>query len=228
MQNYLFVVFILFFFSFVSNSDAQINFQVGIGTSYTLANAHNDLVTEFNTANAFRLEEDFPALRVMSGIHLGLRYMVGNWGLDLSLQNLRRTRETYGEDGTILFEKKYYYTVNGLNAGVEFKTNKIISYGIGIGPRNVRIQRDIKNTDKRVAVIDKDMYQWNIKTYILFEFGGQAFTRFALRPYFDFPLQSISLLQLANDMELPNYSGDVDEFFKGIGISFIFYNGPQS
>lgn len=208
---------------------SQMNFKVGVNTNYVLDKGYGDLLDAFNTENNAlqRLEKEMPALNLVTGVVFGLRYAVDTWSVDLTYQNSRKTREAFGENTTgSLFEKKYYYSMNELIGSLEYKSNSIMSYGIGVGPRTMRIQRDIQNSNRRKTIVTQDGFQWNIKAYLLFEFGGKTFTRFALRPYFDFPLSSIALNNLRDDMELTTTQSFKDSF-NGVGMSFIFYNGPK-
>ena len=229
MVNFRWIFGFFCLFMLAQIGQAQVNLKVGVSTSYVLAGDHNAILNQFNSDYAQIVEKELPDLHFMTGVHFGIRYRMDQWGVDLSFQNLRRTRETFGEtDSGGLFQKKYYYSINALTLSMEYSTNPILSYGLGIGPRTVQIKRNIASSDKRKSILEKDKYQWTVKAYLLFEFGGSTFTRFAIRPYFDYPLSNISLDNFIDNLALStNYNGEKSDSFSAVGLSFIFYNGRQ-
>ncbi len=231
MKPFAFYLFLLIFVCFVGPINAQINFKVGLGAKYLFAPNHNALVAAFNDTRSdelFILEQPLEDLGMMTGVMLGIRNKMDQMSIELNWEYLSRKRESYGEvtSGGNLYAETLYYNSIDTYVGVNFHGQDRISYGIALGPRFMRIRRDIANSDFRVDMTKKSNPQWTSKIYFQWEFGGTGNTRFALRPSYDFAWNSIDLEQMKDDLDIV-YNGDLTDRFNGIGLSLIFLNGPK-
>lgn len=227
-QKYKTYLLLTLLFLCLSELEAQFNFKVGVGSNYMLNPEQEKLINQFNIDNLSLIEQEMPDFRFITGVHLGVRNKFDRWAVELSWQYLTNRRQSYGEfPDNSLFQVELYYTIIDTYLGVEYGFNDRISYGIGFGPRILRIQREIGNSNLKINLTKESNPQWTTKFYAQYNLGGTNFTRFALRPYLDFALTDIDLNYFRDDLNISS-TGDFKDPFHAVGLTLIFFNGPSS
>lgn len=229
-SKYSIVILITLFCFLCKSLEAQYNFKVGIGSKYVLAPTHNLLVGQYNEDNkdlGIFLEQPLDDLNFVNGVHLGIRRKTDLISYEISWEYLSSKSYTYGEDTSgNLFEQTLYYTIIDTYFGIEYESSDLFSYGLTLGPRNMRIRRDIGNSDSKINMTKNGNPQWTSKLYGQVTLGGRGTIGFALRPYFEFAWNKLNLSNIRDDFNI-NYSGNTSDSFHSFGVTLLFYNGPQ-
>lgn len=210
-------------------SYSQFNIKVGYSFNYVKAGNNDKVLEAYNKMNSDSLDLDLEipmgALKSMHGINLGARYLLSNSNaFELTWENKSRKREAVGEfpDGS-LFQTELFYSFNQYMFGYQ---SILGSLGIGsaIGYNIISIKDKIGNSDFKNTILKEG--QWIARVNLSYNFGSKSNVSLSLQPYVQFPIQSISLKSLADDLEVPQVSNTSDSFFN-YGLSLIFYNGRQ-
>lgn len=209
-------------FMFFIGGYSQTNIVVGFNGGYTLASNNNNVLGAYNNINN-NLTEEFKDLRSIYGIELGLTYRTGWTAVTMMYQNSRRKRTARGilDDDTV-FENSLNYIMSSFAVGLELGPRNL-NLGMTLGARNVNIKnRQVAAGDFRT--IDKD---WNLvsKFYLNIGARGNSNNSLALRPYFEFAWGGTDISNL--NSSLIGIKPTITDRFNMIGISLIFYNGPQ-
>ncbi len=210
---------------------AQYNLKVGIGSKYVLAPNYNAMLGVYNEDNGslYNLEQGLKNLNFVNGVHLGIRRKTGLISYELSWEYLSSQSTTFGEDTLTgaLFEQTLYYTVIDTYLGIDYSASDLFSYGITLGPRSMRIRRDIGNSDNKINMTKNGNPQWTSKIYAQIILGGRSTIRFALRPYFEYAWTKLDVSTVRDDLNI-NFTDTTEEPFHSFGLTLLFYNGPKS
>ncbi len=219
-------IFLILFLSICAVCQAQFNVKAGYSFAYTGAPANNAIISDFNTQNAFRLDREMKDVHLVSGIEIGLNYKFENLGIEFNFENLSTDKDALGEDSVTgdLFRQKLYWGLSGYSLGIENIWGKF-GYGIALGRRKHKVQENIATTNEKRSIMQKSIN--STKIYAIFNLGGTKSLSFQVRPFVNIPWQSTDLSLVRDSLELAP-SNDSLEKFVTYGISFAFYNGPQS
>ena len=219
------IILIILLFGIYTPLSAQFNIAVGYSLGYTNADETNALVYDFN--EVFRDSSIFgnpmEELHFLHGINVGLRWKYESFAFELNWENMNRTREALGENSQDqLFEKSVTYSINNYSASLE-STLGVFGFGIGAGLRNFKIKQEIANTNEKRAFLEDSQYF--LKPFVSINLIGGEKVGLSIKPYFNFPLNTIPLNALSEEFELGGSSRK--ERLWMAGVSFVFYNGAQ-
>jgi len=213
------------FLSLSSVSFAQFNVKVGYAFAYTPAPDNNQLIADFNAANAFRLDREMKDLHFISGLEIGLNYSIENIGFEFSYENLTTDKDALGEEANgDLFRERLYWGLSGYSLAVENIWGRY-GYGIAFGRRNHKVQENIANSGEKRPIMEQKVN--STKIYGVFHLGGTNTLSFQIRPFVNIPWNTTDLGLVRQNLELSTTTNSLEKFVT-YGISFAFYNGPQS
>lgn len=224
--KYMILAFVIFH---SSDNNAQINVKIGYGTAIVGAKVNNEILNDFNARKRGELTDSlsipFSGLGFVHGLNLGLRYKFSeNSGFEVNWQNLTRSKEAIGEiDNSSLFQQELFYSFNQFYLAYQSEFSGF-GMGVGLGYNRVRIKDKIANSDFKQTILNQNQLFAKINLSIYFK--SSETISFSLQPFIQIPLDDINLNPLKSALDL-NTNGDALEGFKMIGLSFIFYNGPQ-
>lgn len=217
------LLFMLSLYSF--HGISQLNFTVAFNGGYALAGDNNQMLADFNEINKDNVTDQFKPLKFMSGLDLGFRYNVDFSAISIGYSSMRRKRSANQllDENTAL-NTTLNYSMGTYYIGVETGTNRV-RLGTNIGWRNVKIKSTIgTSTDLETIVQERN---WVSKFYLNIFARGNDISSIALRPYFDFAWGKTGLSPASNRLfDQPN--DGINDNFHVIGLSIVFYNGPQN
>jgi len=205
---------------------AQFNVKVGYGFVYTPAPVNSDMIADFNRKNEMRLDREMTEVHFLSGIEVGLNYRFENLGIEFSYDNLTTDKDALGEDTTngSIFTEKLYWGLSGYSLAIENIWGNF-GYGIGLGRRKHKVQENIATTNEKRSIMQESIN--STKVYAILHLGGNETISFQVRPFINIPWKSTNLSSVRENLEVGT-SNDSMEKFVTYGISFAFYNGPQT
>lgn len=213
----------------------QINLKVGYMGASTRAPVVNKIVQDFNTrlTTTFagsKLDDQLQNFNFSNGMELGLRYRIGNVGLEASWSSISDKSDVLlsKSDGS-LFQDKWFTSLTEYSLGAE---NYFGYFGCGasIGLRTARIKTDIAGASKKKRTVVQETAPAS-KFYLIFQFPGDK-VGIAFKPFVEVPLKKYDVSGF--DQEI---NGQIDpgwmapkpqeEKFLIYGISILLYNGKQ-
>lgn len=204
---------------------AQVNIKVGYNLGYTNTQELDELVTNFNTTNDYRISKALGTVNYTSGIDVGFRYSFSSSSVELAFDNLSTEKEALGEEPSdaSLFKEVYFFNQKGLNFSLETRSNKL-GWGIGLMRRTYSFKTNIATSNEKRDVLSQST--WALKAHTSIILGGTSNISFAIKPFYIFPLSRIDLTPLAFEWNIVPQNTP-NERFGTFGLSFVFYNGPQ-
>ncbi len=201
---------------------AQANFVVGFNGGYTLAGNNNKIFQTYNS-NTANLTEELKDLKFLYGLELGFSYRTGLSAVTVMYQNSRRRRTAKGiTPDDVLFTNTLNYVMSSYAVGFEAGP-KNLNVGVTIGSRTVKVKSKIGSSSD-FKTLDKER-NWVSKFYINIGARGNDNNSLALRPYFEYAWGGTDISNVNNALNGNNPS--IMDRFHVIGLSMIFYNGPQ-
>lgn len=221
MNKYNLVLFLLCFTSVIYG---QYNLKVGYNLGYNTSSDHNKIIQAYNAANPF-FEDELGELRFMNGITIGARYTFGNVALEIAFDNLSSSKSASGYDpvNDVVVEQDLKYRMREFSVNLQNRF-EWFGYGAGIGRRNFQLKSDIPSENFEVTNVNISDYTYQL--FLLFDLPSSKNLTFTLKPYVIIPFNSTEIGVL-NDVLNVN-TGITEDTFKTFGLSFIFYNGPNS
>lgn len=211
------------------SADAQLNIKIGYGLGRVSAPVNNTLLSSYNDIQSQNLSDSlslpFKSLSFLNGLEVGLRYKFSpNSGFELSWQGLSKSRMAVGEiNNQTLFQKELFYRFRRYMLSYQSDFNGI-GMGVGIGWNRVTIKDRIANSDFKETIVSQN--QWVSKINLSFNFKSSDALVFSIQPFYQFSLSPIQLDRLFNELNV-SLPDNTEDGFNMIGISFVFYNGPQ-
>ncbi len=211
---------------------AQLNIKVGYSLGYALAPTNDQIISTYNVNNTndplFDDYIEMDRLGLMNGITLGFRYTTDVGAIELGWEQLGKTRSSTGFSVPLPPQQPtaYPYEVSySANMFMLTYENRFGIYGVGstIGYNYLTIKAPARNADEN-ATIEKGN-QLFARFHVSLNITGNTAVAIALKPFFQLPLSSISLQKFADHLSVE--STNIDESFRYIGLSLVFYNGPQ-
>lgn len=206
---------------------SQFNIKVGYSFNSVNAGINNKILEEYNDLQRGLLDLEIPmaGLNSMHGVNLGARYLITkNSAFEITWENKSRKRQAVGEynDGS-LFQTQLFYSFNQYLLGYQ---SLFSSFGIGsaIGYNSVGVKDRISTSDFKNTIVNEG--QWIARFNMSYNFGSKSNVSLSLQPYVQFPIQSVDLGELADELEVSHVNEKSDSFFN-YGLSIIFYNGRQ-
>lgn len=224
---------------FSENATCQINIKIGYTVGNTFPKANNQFIGDFNTAIASIYDDYQPMkdLGFMYGITLGLRYGMEIGSLEFTWERLASDRKSLGITRTFVTDPMTMEQILQSSTATAYELNYVFNqfmftyesrFGIwGVGssigmnrasissPTNVAEEKDLLSRDN----------QFFTRFHISVNFEGNSSVAIALKPFFQLPLTDISIKSAAE--LLGTNTNDTSERFPMLGLSLIFYNGPQ-
>lgn len=209
----------------IQSAVAQFNIKTGFVTLYTPATEHNNIVSEFNSTNEYRLQNPMPDLHFLNGLQVGANYQIGDFALDLTWENVLRKRVGNGEDPATngLFQKEYFYNINALSIALESAVNRNIRFSVGIGRRRMRIRRNINGSKVKIDIFEQKQHQYFATAKLVFILSPDANIPLAIAPYFTYPLSDLNLSDYRTDLGLE--AKNQNDRFASFGLAILYYYG---
>ncbi len=214
---------------------AQFNVKVGYNLGLASPDINNEILDTFNFFQSMNFDEfnEVPPLRIISGVTVGLRHKFSFGALTLDWENLNRSLSFLGNTQLPLPARpisetfEVTYTFNMIMAGVEFDYGKI-AIGSSIGRNFVSITQETQTGD------DSSLFTFGTgsrsqtfaRLHLSIKLTGSKLVGFSVSPYVQIPITKVDLTPVASKLGVSRT--EADESFPLIGISFLFYNGPQN
>lgn len=226
MRQYLLIISIL---CLGSPSKAQFNIGVSYELFFPSIPQNNNLLRQFDSAKEMELgnplTSTLSSLNSVHGIGLALNYGLGDLhSVELAWSFMGRTLEAVGETSDeSVFQQKLFYRSRPICLSYIYGREGI-GFGIGAGINQIAIKDEIGNSDVKKTLIDEGLafsrfiISWNLPR-------GRNSVKFSIQAYYKLSLESLNYSALAEELGLQdsNYGSDK---FSGLGLRFIFYNGP--
>lgn len=219
----------LLFLIIATNSPllAQLNIKIGYNIGYTNPTLNNEIITRFNEDHTYvgGLKE----LHTLHGIQAGLRYRVGNLGLEATWNNKFQSTETSGTNpntNTSLY-RKLSFRYGSYSFGTELYLSEFIGLGASIDADNIRYRLESIKNGTRSEIFS----QWGLGShfYISLNIPGNDILTLSIKPYVQIPWTKTDISNLETSLN-PDYIPAIDESdyqqdYLNFGIMLIFYNG---
>ena len=239
MKQFIFISLCISTFLISEKATGQINIKIGYTVANTFPEANNQFIGDFNTAISSIYDDYQPmkGLGFMYGITLGLRYGMEIGSLEFTWERLASDRKSLGITRTFVTDPMTMEQILQSSIATAYELNYVFNqfmftyesrFGIwGIGsslgmnrgsissPTNVAEEKDILSKDN----------QFFARFHVSVNFEGNSSVAIALKPFFQLPLTDISIKSAAD--LLGTNTNDTSERFPMVGLSLIFYNGPQ-
>lgn len=205
----------------VSTLWSQSNILAGYKLAYLQTDELTRLVDEYNMNTD--VVEPLGQLEVLHGITFGYRYRYGAAALEVSWSNVGASQraEGFDVDGSP-FAKRIGWSITQYDANLQFKTG-ILNFGAGAGYRRVKSDTDIDGLDATLNLDNST--EWVGNAHLGVEVQSER-VGFALLPYVTYPLEPVSIDQLAQDLVPGGATGRMEDFLT-FGLRVVIYNGPQ-
>jgi len=213
----------LFVVLFSFKGEAQLNFTVAFDGGYVLAPNNNQMLKNFNNVNSETVTDQFKSLKFMTGLELGFRYNVDFSAFTFGYSTMRRKRTANQIIEDDVLGTELNYSMGTYYLGVETGSSRV-RLGTSIGRRSVKIKSTIGVTNDLEQIVKEA--NWISKFYMTFAARGNDISSIAIRPYFDFAWGGTNIRDAYD--RLLNQAPNVRDNFHVIGLSIIFYNGPQN
>jgi hypothetical protein len=200
---------------------AQSNILAGYKMAYMQPTGVATLVDQYNAAND--VAEPLGPLDFLHGITFGYRYRFGAAALEVSWSNVGASQRAEGFDAMgAAFDKRIGWSITQYDANLQFKAG-IFNFGAGAGYRRVKSETDIDGLDATLNLDNST--DWVGNAHFGVEVQSERIA-FALLPYVTYPLEPVSIDNLAQDL-VPGSPAGLEEDFLTFGLRVVIYNGPQ-
>ena len=209
-------------------SHSQINIKIGYSLSGVSAQNNNNILQSYNDSIRLRnvdLVRPFSDLKVMHGVHLGIRYLIKDTGgFEFSYEGINKKGRAVGEeqDGS-LFQEEIFYLVKQFMFGYQSVIGNL-GLGTAIGYNNLKIQQEISTSGIKNPFLNQN--QFSARVNLSYYLKSNNTVSLAFQPFVQFPLGNYDLNDLANKLGLAE-SADYKDSFLSYGLTIVFYNGRQ-
>lgn len=213
----------LYFAFCISNLFSQFNIKIAYNAQYASLNKTNNFFQDFNKLNA-NITQQYSNFHFMHGLELGVRYMLTERvGLEGNFGSLFSSDNQLGQNinGSIINDE-WRMSNRLITIGFENYYNTF-GFGVHIGYSKWKYLKDFPGASKKLEIFGESIFNAKITCFIYVKTGKNSF---ALKPYYNFPLDELDISKVDNVLNNRNTTG-VNENFKNFGLSVVFYNGPQ-
>jgi hypothetical protein len=219
---------LLFFFIILgslSKLTGQFNIKVGYNMQLPTLNTTNALFSQFNASA--EVTSPYKKFRFMHGVDVGFRYFLTK---DLAIEsnltnNFSSDNKSTIKVGTALKNDEWRLSNRAISLGLDNY------FGwLGIGGHIVHSQwsyaKDVEGARSKQKVLTTHDYMFKINAII---YSQANKTAIALKPFYAFPIsgKDINIEKVNKQLNPTSLGGPQLENFKHIGLTIVFYNGPQ-
>ena len=213
-------------FLLADDLSAQLNLKVGYSVGYTNLDKTQTIFDRFNAINP-QAEKELSSVDFYHGIDLGLRYKLGDFGLEIGLNSNSGSSEAINvfQSGGSLGSDEWKISIFNYYVALEnyFDT---FGYGASIGTQRLTYRTDFESTQGKKKIYEESVL--NSKFYLIIEVPSKL-VAFSIRPYVSTTWQPFNIqdVELAFEPQSTRPASEFDENVLMFGLSFVFYNGPQ-
>jgi hypothetical protein len=208
---------------------SQTNIKVGYNARFLQSNVANDIFSRFNERQPM-LEQGFTNIGTLSGLELGFRYKFSTYfaaELSYVTTNPKRNIAIIENPNGGFTNVRWNTSMKDYSASIETYFSRGLGLGSSIGFTNVKFTQTLTGL-RRPREELSDFFHFG-KIYMIFEVFSSKMS-LCVKPYYYFPLSTVNLTvmdQKLNPSLAPDPAG-YNEKFRALGISLVFYNGPQT
>lgn len=210
--------------------DAQVNIKIGYSVAQSFPKVNNQFIADLNHVRSQAFDDFTPMkdLGFMYGITLGVRYGIGIGNLEFSWERLSIDRKSIGIDRPTVIQQataspyEISYSFNQLFVTYESRFG-ILGIGSSVGVNRVGISAPTTNSDDKDRLLSES--QIMSRFHVSLNFEGNSSVAISLKPFIQIPLTDIDLSPAIDILDTA--TTEKKETFPLVGLSLIFYNGPQ-
>lgn len=201
---------------------AQLNIKVGYNMSYQDLNRTHEALTLANMANE-SIDQKYRDIHFMNGLELGLHYQLTSFfALEASWINGSTRKSTLaGRVNGTNIENQVRVTMSEYSIAGELMFG-VMGVGTSYGLRSYKHKGKIDAT--RFVNLSEDT-ALSSRFYAIIKLKSTK-SAFAIKPYYQFPYQYTNISNFNTRVNGTKPVALEDPY--SFGISFVFYNGPQS
>ena len=225
LLRFLFLVIIITI-SFQPTASAQLNIKIGYSLGFSNPKILNDITARYNADRPW-LERSFKELRTTNGLIAGLRYRLGDVGLEFTWHNKFKIFRAEGLDPST--DKKYfqdiYFRYSSFSLGFENYLFDKFGWGASIDYSSARFRTESTDIENRSTISNKNGLSSHF--YLSINTRSNDILTLSIKPYVQIPWSKISVFDLEKSLH-PSSTGVEDQFqedFINFGIMLVFYNG---
>ena len=205
---------------------AQLNLKVGYAVGYTDLDQTQTIFDRFN-ANNPQAEQELSAVDFYHGIDLGLRYKIGDFGIEVGLNsnsgsseaiNVFQSDGSLGNDDWKISIANYYVALENYLG--------VFGYGASFGTQRLTYRTNFESTQGKKKIYEESVL--SSKFYLILEVPSKLVS-FSIRPYVSTTWKPYNIqdIELLFDPQSTRPASEFDQDVIMFGLSFVFYNGPQ-
>jgi len=225
------LILVVGFGSFSQMSFAQANLRISYDLSYFQSSVNQELTEAFNTQNSFVADgKALRPLNFVNGLSMGVAYKTTYSRFELGYSTAFRTRESFGEKPAMgsepasSFSTTMRYRLSGVYLNAEIVLNKF-GAGVRLASDGLQMKSDIVGSSNDKIITNQRLY--SISPFLNFQLYQGNSVSVHLRPQVKFYLQGLNHSEIYQFLDLESPQNLVDRPYS-IGVSLIFYNGPQN
>ena len=207
----------------VSSIEGQLNIKIGYSLDYSKYSINNAILNSYNESFP-SLTQSFRDVHFSNGLQLGLRVKSQYLAIDANWERVSNEKTAKGINGSGAFSSNLDYTLNRYAIGLEAYP----AY-FGIGTNVYYQQISISSIDNDSDFKEKILKDGDFgsKVYLIFSVPGTNLMSFSLQPYVMIPWTATNYFDLNNHLNQPSALTTFNQRNIHLGLSLIFYNGPQ-
>lgn len=214
----------LVFCSLPQGLSAQLNIKVGYGLGYSPAKISNQITTDHDARMPW-LEESLGEMHLLNDMQFGLRYRVGQVGIEASFVNKFKTYRSNGIDPATeqSFFRDLFFRYSSISLGFENYLGKF-GYGASLDANWARFRMEVTGREDRFIVTNP--FAWGSHFHLSYNIDSGDLLTISIKPYLQIPWTKFDLYELEQELNpVAAEPGGFKEDFLNFGIMLVFYNG---
>lgn len=197
----------------------QFNSKIGYTGSYASIGSVNSLFERFDDANQ-GLDKKLSGINMVHGLEIGGRYSVNDFSFELGLTVANGNARAAGTVDGMQEEFRWKASLYDyhLNLVQQFG---LVGMGVGLVNQRVTMKQFSRVADEFIEVSKESNLGLNL--FLNFEVPSSKVS-LAVRPYYRMSFDSFDFGAVADKLQVPDTD---DRGLRMIGVSIIFFNGPQ-
>ncbi len=217
-------LYIIIALTIATTMSGQFNSKVGYSGAYVGFDQLNSLFDSYDEQNKAWLENNLSGIHTIHGLEIGGRYRVSGLGFEIGLVSGSGKASAIGVSPDTGTKKEIEWKASLFD--IHFNITQYfgnIGLGLGVVRQKLKLRELNSITDDFVDVTDQK--NWNGKVFLQMEVPSKNVS-FVLRPYYQFSLDPYDIQDVATALEVSATDGTSQDV-QMIGLSILFFNGPQ-